>query len=450
MNVLPKHRDRSTLAVFASCLALLACGSQSSNEPRTAAPSPAPTPVPEPTPGAGAPPSAGTPPGDGTPPGPGMPPAPVVPPSPPEPPGAGGMPGASGPPSGRWTHSRTITLDTTPAGANVMEDVARYPLAVQLDKSRFDFDQAQPGGADVRFFDSAGKALPHAIELWDREGGKAAIWVLLDVVEGNSNDQSIVMKWGNPTAPDISDSRAVFKKENGFVGVWHLDEDGNTVAGGYKDASDQEAHGTGVGMIPGSRVDARVGKGVHLDNPTGQNTARWIRVDGEKAAQFNPGPPITVSIWVLGYSYPIYSYETMISKGDTSWTLQKVRYSSGQGYQSCVRTPGYHLCAYNFSRQALVTRQWLHFMLVLEEPSMKLYINGQLNASTSAGPWNKGPHPLGIGNQTQALGGRRQWDGILDEARVMQAARSPAWAKLEYESQKESPTLLKFGEPRTE
>jgi len=349
-------------------------------------------------------------------------------------------------PGDSWKYSKTITLDTTPTGANVAEDVDHYPLAVLLDRTRFDFDQAQPSGADIRFFDRAGKPLPHAIELWDKQAGKAAIWVLLDRVRGGSQDQSIVMRWGHPRAPDASSSKAVFRMDNGFVGVWHLDEQGNTNPDGYKDASDHEAHGTGVGMIPGSRVDARVGKGVHLDNPKGQETARWIRVSAEKTTRFNPGPPITVSIWALGYSYPIRSYETMIAKGDTSWTVQRVQYSSGQGYQSCVRVPSYHLCAYNFAGQGLVTRQWLHFMVVLQEPSMKIYINGQLNASQDAGPWNKGTHDLGIGNQTQNLNGRRQWDGILDEARVMQAARGPAWAKLDYESQRESPTLLKFGE----
>ena len=356
-----------------------------------------------------------------------------------------------------WSYSQTITLDTTASGANVPEDVRQYPLAVLLDKSRFDFDQARADGADIRFFDSEGNVLPHAVELWDKTSGSAAVWVLLDLVKGNSKDQSIVMKWGQPSAPNISDSKAVFKKQNGFVGVWHLDEDGNVGLDGYKDASDHDAHGTGVGMIPGSRVDARIGKGVHLDNPKGQETAHWIRVSGEKAAQFNPGPPITVSIWALGHSYPIRSYETMIAKGDTSWTLQRVQYGpgggaqkiAGQGYQTCVRTPKYHLCAYNFAGQGLVTEQWLHFMVVLEEPSMKLYINGELNASESAGPWEKGVHDLGIGNQTQHLGGRRQWDGILDEARVMQVARTASWAKLDYESQRESPTLLHFGEIQT-
>jgi biopolymer transport protein ExbB len=343
-------------------------------------------------------------------------------------------------------YSKVITLDTTPAGANVPEDVTNYPLAVLLDRTRFDFEQAQPSGADIRFYDATGKPLPHAIELWDRAAGKAAVWVLLDRVKGASKDQSIVMRWGSSRAVDASNSQAVFSTKNGFVGVWHLDEDGNTTPDGYRDASDHQAHGTGVGMVPGSRVDARVGKGVHLDNPKGQETPRWIRVSGEKTTRFNPGGPITASIWALGYSYPIRSYETMIAKGDTSWTLQRVNYSSGQGYQSCVRVPAYHLCAYNFAGQGLVTRQWLHFMVVLEEPVMKIYINGQLNASQEAGPWNKGTHDLGIGNQTQNLNGRRQWDGILDEARVMRAARGPGWAKLDYESQRESPTLLKFAE----
>ena len=370
---------------------------------------------------------------------------------------AAGAGGGQAPSAAAWRYTRTITIDTTAAGANVPEDVANYPLAVLLDKRRFDFSQARADGADIRFFDARGRALPHAIELWDRESGSAAVWVLLDVIKGKSRDQSIEMRWGQPGASDISDSKAVFRRADGFVGAWHLGEDGSTSPDGYKDASEHGAHGTGVGLLPGSRVDARIGKGTHLDNPAGQETARWIRVSGDKTRQFNPATPITVSIWALGYSYPIRSYETMIAKGDTSWTLQRVAYGpgggaqkiAGQGYQSCVRTPAYHLCAYDFAKQALVTKTWLHFMLVLEEPGMRLYINGEPNAAESAGPWNKGEHDLGIGNQTQHLDGRRQWDGILDEARIMQGARTASWAKLDYESQREAPTLLRFGDTRT-
>ena len=125
---------------------------------------------------------------------------------------AAGTRGAQTTAADLWRYAQTITIDTTAAGANVPDDVENYPLAVLLDKSRFDFSQARADGADIRFFDAAGKALPHAIELWDRESGSAAIWVLLDVVKGNSKDQSIVMRWGHSGAPDISDSKAVFRR----------------------------------------------------------------------------------------------------------------------------------------------------------------------------------------------------------------------------------------------
>ena len=136
------------------------------------------------------------------------------------------------PPASGWRHARTLTLDTTSAGANVPDDVANYPLAVLLDAGRFDFSQARADGADIRFFDARGKALPHAIERWDRASASAAIWVRLDVVKGNSRDQRIEMRWGNPAAADVGDSKAVFRRADGFVGVWHLDEDGNTAPDG--------------------------------------------------------------------------------------------------------------------------------------------------------------------------------------------------------------------------
>src|SRR5687767_15076475 len=114
MYVFVNDRSPSTIALLATCIASFACASR--------APSPAAT---------GA---------------------------------AGGLASPSAAAASEWTYSKTITLDTTPSGANVPEDVRRYPLAVLLDKSRFDFSQARPDGADLRFFDAAGAALPHAIE----------------------------------------------------------------------------------------------------------------------------------------------------------------------------------------------------------------------------------------------------------------------------------------------
>jgi hypothetical protein len=292
-----------------------------------------------------------------------------------------------------------------------------------------------------------GTALPHSIEHWDAAAKSAALWVKLDSVVANMAGQSLRMRWGVPGAGPAADTKAVFSTADGFYGVWHLDEDGSTTAGGYKDSSQHEAHGTGVNMVPGSRVTARIGKGIDLANPQGQNTARWVRVDGDKATAFNPETPLTVSVWALAHSYPINSYETIMSKGDTSWSLQRVQYED-TGYQSCLLAGAqttYHFCIYDFEKQPRVTEEWVHFMLVLDEPNMTLYINGKLNAQGTGQSWNQGSHPLGIGNQTQLLGARRQWDGTLDEARVMQAARSLSWAKLDYETQKPMQKAISYG-----
>ncbi len=342
------------------------------------------------------------------------------------------------------SHSRSVLIDTSSTGADVAENVADYPLAIMLSAANFDFSQAQADGRDVWFQGADGKKLPHAIELWDPIEKMAALWVKVDLILGNTPGQAIGMHWGDPNAAPSADAAAVFSRASGFVGAWHLGEEGNTAPGGYRDASETGAHGTGVGMVAGSSVNGRVGKAVHLDNPIGQDTARWIRVDGDQGSAFNTGPALTVSIWALGYSYPIFSYETMFSKGDTSWSLQRVQYDRN-GYQSCLVAGGGHMCAYNFDAQPLVTGEWLHFMVVFEQPAMRLYINGKLNATSTGNDWKQGAHALAIGNQTERLDGRRQWDGILDEARVMHAARSESWAKLDYESQRENPKLLSFG-----
>lgn len=53
-----------------------------------------------------------------------------------------------------------------------------------------------------------------------------------------------------------------------------------------------------------------------------------------------------------------------------------------------------------------------------------------------------------IGNQTQG-DVNRWWDGILDEVRVSNGARSADWIKLDFESQKADSKFLKYGETAT-
>jgi hypothetical protein len=63
-------------------------------------------------------------------------------------------------------------------------------------------------------------------------------------------------------------------------------------------------------------------------------------------------------------------------------------------------------------------------------------------------PWTSGDHPVGIGNQSQFPDRGRQWDGVLDEARVIGAVKDEHWIKLDYESQREGQRFVTFGSPQ--
>jgi hypothetical protein len=316
-----------------------------------------------------------------------------------------------------------------------MGAVAKFPLAVRLDASNFDFGQAKDGGADVRFAGSDGTPLPYAIEAWDKATQTAALWVKVDV-RGNDATQSITMYFGKDDAGDASDSRAVFATSDGFLGVWHLDEEGSTTAGGYKDATGGGADATGVNLAPGASVDARVGKGQKTANAMEQ----WLRVDDD-AKKFRP-MQMTASIWGKADSFPGRSgpggYDTVFSSGE-GWTMQK--FSLTKNFETCFNND----CAPG--KMAINTGAWYHFVVVRQGGNQRFYVNGaRYSAGTVAE--RADAKPLGIGNQTQYLMNakeKRSWDGVLDEARVMSVACDDNWIKLDYESQREGSKLLAFG-----
>jgi hypothetical protein len=357
---------------------------------------------------------------------------------------------------GQWRHWKTVKLDTTGTGAKVKGDVKNFPLAVVLDAATFDFTQAAPDGADVRFTKTTqGEVLAHAIEHWDAAGKSAVIWVKMDV-KGNDKRQSFVMHWGNGDAKDASDSKKVFDTKEGWVGVYHLGEAGNAAVEGYKDSTGNEAHLTGVNTDGGARGDGRLGRGLELTYAKNQ----WLKLDHPKKLKaFNLTTRGTFSIWAKARSYQnkgdqekkaLPGYETMFAKGDNSWRLQKYgvrdwHKPAADLIEMCVeQPPGADLCVPG--KTDMVTGKWFHVVAVHDFPRAKLYVNGVLDkADTFDVNWISDVHPVGIGNQSQFPEKGRQWDGWLDEARVSSVARSDDWLKLDYESQREGSKLLSFG-----
>jgi hypothetical protein len=357
----------------------------------------------------------------------------------------------------QWKFSRPIQFNPSESGANVMGDVKEFPVAIALDARSFDFAQAKDDGSDVYFSgDKDGVPLPHHVELWDAKARTALVWVKVPTVKGNSSDQSIFMHWGNPDASATGDAAKVFSTADGFVGVWHLNEEGNTDAVGYRDATGNADHATGVNLTPGSRVDGRVGKAQLFNYADMQ----WMKIDNDKRKLFDLTNKLTFSIWANARSFgnkgdeatrQMPGYETMFAKGDNSWRLQKFGIREWHNppatlVEICVeKAPKGDLCV--FGPYDMQVNRWYHFVGVHDYPKARIYVNGVLDKEASFADieWTSGDHPVGIGNQSQFPQRGRQWDGMLDEARVLNVPKDEHWIKLDYESQREAQRFYTFG-----
>jgi hypothetical protein len=359
----------------------------------------------------------------------------------------GGEPDGAVSTPGNPQYSKTVTLDTTATGAPVMGDVPKYPVAILLNANNFDFSQAKAHGEDVRFLGADGAPLPYAIESWDATAKLAAIWVKVDV-KGNAKT-TLKMTWGDAGASDGSDSKKVFDTAEGWTGVWHLSEPGNTTMGGYKDATGNAADATQKAMTAAGSAPGRIGNALSLASASKQ----YLQVDLEKSKLFDLPNKMTYSLWVNPKSHTV-EYQCMFSKGEGGFRIHFYGSSSwdenrGRNIvEMCAEgTASNDMCPVKPGTGTDVAPgKWTLITAVHDHPRLFLYVNGAQEATITANEtWKSdATKPVSIGNNSSALG--RAFDGLLDEPRVLLVAKDASWIKLDFESQKEGSKLVTFGE----
>jgi hypothetical protein len=197
------------------------------------------------------------------------------------------------------------------------QNIAGFPVIVRLTKDNFNFAQANAGGTDIRFSRSDTIRLPYEIERWDPVAGLAEVWVRVDSIYGNDSTQFITMYWGNAHATDSSSGAAVFDTSNGFIGVWHMNEDPSTGAVSIKDRTVNAHDATPFGsMTAANSIEGATGKALSFNGNDDYLNAGNVSVPGT----------YSIGLWVLLDT--IGDYERFIFK-DSSYTLV-VRQGLGQ------------------------------------------------------------------------------------------------------------------------
>jgi|WetSurMetagenome_2_1015567.scaffolds.fasta_scaffold10555_2 hypothetical protein len=342
-----------------------------------------------------------------------------------------------------WRYAQTLYLNTAPSGAAIAGNVFDFPVLVRLTWGMFDFSEAAPSGADIRFVKPDGAPLQYEIERWDAANGNAEIWVRVDTIRGNNENQHILMYWGNAAAADFSRGSAVFDTVAGFQGVWHLCES----SGNLVDATLNRFNGSRIGNQ--AQVLGDIGYGQGFDG-SGDYT--------EMGNVGNPGNSnFTVCAWVkrsitMGYrtiiaksvgDAPSPSYGWLVELGPNGSLLVFMATDTGEWGGARTFVLGSKVCIVD-------TVAWHHIAVAIDRSgnnNCRVYIDGADVSDLPAGGDITGigrvvnSVPLRIGSDAKGGG---QWKGFLDECSFAFKVRSPDWVKLCYMNQKADDKLVFF------
>ncbi len=329
-----------------------------------------------------------------------------------------------------WDYSSQISINTSLTGANIATDVDDFPLLVRLTSTNFDFDVASSTGADIRFtLDDLTTELSYEIERWNPTLGVAEIWVLVPTINGNDNNQSIYMWYGNPNAASESDGAAVFGSTNGYSHAWHLNENPAGGANAIKDRTSRSVDGTPTGgMANNQSVTGVAGQGISYDGTDDH-------IDLEDMT-FDYTNGMTVCGWMYYRSFNNWSrmIDCGVGSGDQVFLLGNMGTGGDLRWEiyngttpSTLDVTGYY-----------TVDTWTHVCASWDPAgTMEVFKNG-----VSAGTLTSNVNGLGNATRNSCYLARSNWsgddyfNGVQDEITISNNPRSAAWVKLTYETQK--------------
>jgi hypothetical protein len=347
-----------------------------------------------------------------------------------------------------WKFSQKLYLNTSPSGADITSNIFNFPILVRLNSGNFDFSDAQLTGADIRFTKADGSRLPYEIERWDAAEKTAEIWVKVDTVCANNATQSIVMRWGNPTAENVSDGTAVFDTANGFQGVWHLCENAGSLA---KDATGNHFDGTPSDTVP-LQVQGVIGSALQFN---GISNGLVMKNTANSRLNFPRPGTYTFSAWVSVDSVYTPGDEMIAGKGFDQYALRiKTSSSVPSGLFALHEYVGAPIYGTEIRWTPLVLRQWKYVVGIRDIAGSYLFIDGECVDSIGTIVYGGGDPAdttnFSIGRCATTFASTTNpyehlpFRGMVDEVRIASVHFSADWIKLSYMNQKSADRLIQF------
>jgi gliding motility-associated-like protein len=318
-------------------------------------------------------------------------------------------------PSLGYKYYRNITIDQSMVQG--LSDLTNFPLLISgtypFLRTMANGGQVQnANGYDIVFTDNRGFKLDHQIEKYDPATGEFIAWVRMPVLYTYQNS-GLRMLYGNPQVTGNPSVNTVFNKD--FRGVWHLN-DQNIIT----DQTGGGSNGTNMGNGGAVNISGKIDGALNFVNGDGD----FISIANEP--HFDIQNAITVSAWIKVKSFTVAG-QAIITKGNSAWSLQR---------DGTNNTIGFYLDPSAILNGTVNVNDgnWHYVVGTYDKQVQSLYIDGVLdNFTGNTNPINLNNYFVYIGNNPESTGSF--FDGIIDEARVSDIARSGSWVKTEYANQ---------------
>ena len=327
-----------------------------------------------------------------------------------------------------WPYRKKITI----LASQVTADLQNFPVLISIIDP--DLTKAQPDGDDILFTSSDGiTKIDYERERFIDSTGNLVAWVNISSLSSTENTE-IYMYYGNSGALDQQEPTAVW--DSNYMGVWHLGESSGTRfdSANNNDLSESDTVSYSTNGKFGNALDLDIspeGSVYIADNAslsiTGDMTvSAWIRLESLPSA--DPDEMAIVSKWDPGSNE--YSYHLFLEEAANPPLPQdriRIRIRNYNNDDSADAEGG----------TSLSTATWYYIVGVNNATDFLLYLSGILDVSDD----NPESHGEGINDSTATLHiGRRsnkgqEMDGLIDEVRISNIARSDEWIETEYNNQ---------------
>ena len=323
-----------------------------------------------------------------------------------------------------WLSGYTTRRRIVISHANVDADLTAFPVYVRLRSTNFNFAESTANGHDIRFTAADGVTLLNfERERHDQAGQLADYMVRIPTLFG-AVDTEIFVYFRTTTNTDLSAPNAVWDANT--VSRWSLSENPAGTAPQMRDSTANNNHGTTEGaMTSGQSVEGSVGRALNFD---GSND--FVTTTLNPSTEL--GQTVTLEAWVFPRSQidnrGVMGHHTGAFMGISGFQFETsqwvLRYGNGTAWES-LKGIG-----------TLALNTWTHLVGVISAGAggtVRAYVNG-LEHTPHANVSTNISHLANFNIGRTFADVNRHFDGLIDDARVSNIARSPAWIKAAFHS----------------